>query len=264
MRAVLLAAGMGTRLGNITKYIPKCIVPIHGIPLAFYWIEFLQKNGVSNILMNVNWLSSVVEKAINNSPFRGKISFFRETELWGTGGTLLKNTEFWNNEDLFVAHADNLSHFSFADFLKIHHARKLECQATMMVFESPDPGSCGIVELDKGGNVIGFHEKVAHPPGNLANAAVYIFSPKVLQELKNLDREKIDLSTEVIPRLIGKIQTFKNDSFHWDIGTPSNYLTASRLFKFPFPPTFCPCLEWWEDLIGKSEFQSIQHQLSLD
>ncbi|MGC8045248.1 sugar phosphate nucleotidyltransferase, partial [Salmonella enterica] len=74
---------------------------------------------------------------------------------------------------------------------------------TMMLFETPDPRSCGIVELDANGVVQAFHEKVPEPPGRLANAAVYLLEPEVLDFLDSLGRPEIDFSTEVIPHYLG-------------------------------------------------------------
>lgn len=88
----------------------------------------------------------------------------------------------------------------------------------MMTFVSQTPSTCGIVELDEHGVVIGFHEKVKNPPGNLANGAVYLLEPEVLQWI--CDRPEItDFSTQVLPHFIGCIATWHNERTHIDIGS---------------------------------------------
>ena len=79
--------------------------------------------------------------------------------------------------------------------------------------------------------VLQFHEKVPNPPGDLANAAVYILEPSVVSFLASLDKPVIDFSTEVLPRYLGRIATFHNDCYHRDIGTVQSLLTAQ--FEFP-------------------------------
>jgi mannose-1-phosphate guanylyltransferase len=100
----------------------------------------------------------------------------------------------------------------------------------MMTFETDDPRNCGIVEEDTRGLVTAFHEKVTHPPGNRANAAVYIFQPAVIDFLATLGKETIDLSTEVIPRYLGRMCTFHNSDYHRDIGTSDSLARAEREF----------------------------------
>jgi mannose-1-phosphate guanylyltransferase len=74
------------------------------------------------------------------------------------------------------------------------------------------------------------HEKVADPPGVRANGAVYIFEPSVLDLVAALNRPVVDLSTEVLPRLLGRIATFHNDDYHRDIGTPESLALAEAGF----------------------------------
>jgi mannose-1-phosphate guanylyltransferase len=88
----------------------------------------------------------------------------------------------------------------------------------MMTFYSQTPSTCGIVEIDGDGVVIGFHEKVMNPPGNLANGAVYLLEPEVLQWI--YDRPEVtDFSTQVLPHFIGRIATWHNEGTHIDIGS---------------------------------------------
>ena len=102
----------------------------------------------------------------------------------------------------------------------------------MMTFDTDTPKNCGIVE-ERDGIVIAFHEKVAHPPGKKANAAVYICEPEILEYLATLHQSTIDLSTQVIPNFLGKIWTFHNDIYHRDIGTPESLALAQKEFVLP-------------------------------
>ena len=101
----------------------------------------------------------------------------------------------------------------------------------MMTFRTDSPQSCGIVEEDERGVVTAFHEKVANPPGDRANAAVYIFEPEIVGFLADLGKEVIDLSTEVIPHFVGRICTFHNSEYHRDIGTPESLRRAELEFR---------------------------------
>ena len=96
---------------------------------------------------------------------------------------------------------------------------------TMLTFRTDTPSSCGIVELNEHGVVIGFHEKVSNPPGNLANGAVYILSTDLIASLE----KETDFSTEVLTKLVGKIYTYNTNMPFVDIGTPEAYKKANSL-----------------------------------
>lgn len=226
MKALLLAAGLGTRLRPLTNSIPKCLVPIHGKPLLEYWLEMLNDAGVKPMLVNLHYFPDKVRNYIKSSRFKDIAFTVYEENLLGTAGTLFKNRVFFDNETLMLVHADNLSKFDVKAFTERHRDRPAGCEITMMTFNTPTPESCGIVELDERGVVKAFHEKVPNPPGNLANGAVYILEPSIFDFLEKLNKQIIDFSTEVLPHYMGKIYTFHNDVYHRDIGTIESYEAA--------------------------------------
>lgn len=226
MKALLLAAGLGTRLQPITNIVPKCLVPIHGKPLLQYWLESLVAAGISEILINTHYLPQLVENFIKNSEYKKYVTLVYEDKLLSTGGTLLKNKDFLNNDDILMAHADNLCLCDFKAFIQAYYTRPKNTEMTMMTFTTDIPETCGIVEIDKNNIVKRFHEKIQNPPSNLANAAVYILSNKILTFLTSLNKEIIDFSTEIIPNFIGRINTYHNNIYHRDIGNLQSYALA--------------------------------------
>ncbi len=231
MRALLLAAGLGTRLRPITDHVPKCLVPVHGKPLLQYWLDLLLPGGIERILLNTHYLPEKVRQFVAASPWRERISMVHEDVLLGTGGTVLKNHAFFDGTSFLVAHADNLTQFDLAAFIARHQARAAGVEITMMTFDTDAPRSCGIVEENTDGVVVAFHEKVENPPGNHANAAVYIFEAGVINFMATLGKEVIDLSTEVIPHYMGRICTFHNRGYHRDIGNPESLRLAEQEFR---------------------------------
>lgn len=183
MKALLLAAGMGSRLRPLTDTTPKCMVPIMGRPLFDYWLELLgPAEDCSEILINTHHLPEPVRRYVAQSPYRSKITLAHEDALLGTGGTLIRQLPRLLGDEALVAHADNLTLFPLTDFRQAFAHRPEGCVATMMTFETDSPRTCGIVALDAQGVVQAFHAKVDNPPGHLANAAVFLFGrcqPKV-------------------------------------------------------------------------------------
>ena len=223
MRAILLAAGFGTRLRPVTDHVPKALVPVDGRPLLEYWLEALFRSGCDRVLINTHYLADQVHATIAQSRFADRIDTVREEQLLGTAGTIRANAAFCQDEPCLIAHADNLCICDFEAFRNAHDNRPAGSVLTMMTFDAPDPSQCGIVELDDTGLLTAFHEKVPDPPGGRANAAVYIAEPKVIDAIAILQTRKPDISRDVIPRFLGQISTWHNDRYHMDIGTLQTY-----------------------------------------
>jgi mannose-1-phosphate guanylyltransferase len=224
MRAILLAAGFGKRLRPLTDKIPKCLVPINGEPLLGIWLVRLTEAGIGPFLINTHYLSEQVEEFVEESEFGDQIELFNEPALLGTAGTLSANIDFYKGEEGLLIHADNYCQADFNDFIEAHKKRPPGCVMTMMTFRTDTTSLCGIVELDEHDVVIGFHEKVINPPGNLANGAVYILGTEALEIIdKELNSAK-EFSTEVLSHFIGRIYTYEVTDVFLDIGTPNNYL----------------------------------------
>jgi mannose-1-phosphate guanylyltransferase len=229
-KALLLCAGLGTRLRPLTNDIPKCLVPVLGRPLLSYWLEMLVDAGVDQILVNTHHFSDRVVEFVRNSKWSQYVTIVYEPELLGTGGTAVANRNFFGDEPFILAHADNLTRFSVQDFANRHLSRPDGCEMTMMLFRTDAPQTCGIVEMDSQGVVKKFHEKVENPPGDLANGAVYVFEPSVLRYMQSLGKPILDLSTEIVPNYLGKIATFENSIYHRDIGNPTSFRLAESEF----------------------------------
>ncbi len=198
---------------------PKCLVQINGRPLLEIWLDFLLSEGINTILVNTHYLPNQVSEYVRTSKFRDYVFLTHENELLGTAGTLFANIDFIGDGPVMVIHADNLSKVDLTAFIKAHINRPTFCEITMMLFKTDSPSSCGVVELNDQNIVTNFFEKVENPPSNLANAAIYIIESSLIKELMAIDPKITDISTEVLPRLLGKINTFMNDCYHRDIGT---------------------------------------------
>jgi mannose-1-phosphate guanylyltransferase len=236
MNVILLAAGRGTRLLPLTTVLPKCLMPVHGRPQLEYWLRALDATGDVDVIVNTHHLQNLVCEYLAHSPWNGRVRLVHETMLLGTGGTLLANP-FPSEGPVLLVHADNLCGADLRAFMAAHANRSPGTVMTMMTFRTDAPKTCGILDLDGHGVVRAFHEKVANPPGNLANAAVYIVEPEVVDFIAGLGRTVVDFSTEVIPHFLGRIQSWENDVYHRDIGNVGSFLAAQEEFPAPQPGT---------------------------
>lgn len=215
----MLAAGLGTRLRPYTESWPKCLMPINGYPLLEYWLSLLKRSGIEKVLVNLHHHKKHVLEFLRRPSFINWVQYVHEENLLGTAGTLRDNISFYKGDTILLIHADNLCCCDFQEFINFHfNMRPSRTLMTMMTFNSANPSECGIVELNEEGVVLDFHEKVENPPGNLANAAVYLIEPELTEwVIKNPDVS--DFSTEVLPNFYGKIATWHNKDVLRDIGT---------------------------------------------
>ena len=243
VKALLLAAGLGTRLSPLTDYWPKCLMPIGERPLLEYWLETLYSSDVDEVLINLHHHSKIVQDFLNRSRFKGWVSSVSEDTLLGTAGTLRANKEYFQDCTTLLVHADNWCQCDFANFLNYHRTHPPKrCPITMMTFESPTPETCGIVEIDDDGVVLAFHEKSNNPPGNQANGAVYLLEPEVIEWI--IDHPYIsDFSTEVIPHFMGRIGSWHNQVIHRDIGSLEMLILAQ---SDPKPDSCWPETDTWQ------------------
>jgi len=208
------------------------MVPIMGRPLLDYWLELLGPTDLcKEIVINTHHLPDLVNDYVLKSPFREKITLVHEDTLLGTGGTLVSQMSRLEDNDVLVAHADNLSLFRLIDFQVAFERRPLGCVGTMMTFHTDSPSSCGILEIDSTGVVQAFYEKLTDPPGTLANAAVFYFGREAFAIMKKVKFEGLfEISRDIIPSLLGRLNTWENLVYHRDIGNPEALRSAQSDF----------------------------------
>jgi NDP-sugar pyrophosphorylase family protein len=229
MKAFLLAAGIGSRLGDLTKTTPKCLLPIGGRPLLDYWFDSLERAGVDEALINLHYLPELVKSYLAGRPAGIRVRTFFEPELLGSAGTLRSAWDFVEHEDsFFIAYADN---FSQVDLTRLHrfHEQKGNPPLTLVAYPTDEPQRCGILELDPDGLVISFEEKPRYPRSPFANAGIHVASRDLYSVLPEI--LPADLGFHVLPKLVGRMYGYVTDEFIQDIGTPQTNGRVQELFS---------------------------------
>ncbi len=228
VKALILSAGLGTRLGHITKAKPKCLVEVNNVTMLDHWLYKLSNLGVEQFLINTHYYQELVEEFCEYHPLRDKIHLVEEKQLLGTGGTVKRNLDFFGSDDSFIVHADNYCRDNLIGMENVFQHRPGEVCLTMLTFKSENPSACGIVKTDEKNIIAEFHEKVFNPPGNTANGAIYLCDKRFFEVVSEVEANIFDLTREVIPKLIGKVNCFKTEEFFVDIGTPQALVKANK------------------------------------
>jgi len=230
MKGLILAAGFGTRLGQLTQQTPKALIRVGDKPILDHNIRKLLEIGITEILINTHYLAEQVEEFLVAQDYPAILTTVFEPELLGTAGTTRANLDFFGISDFLVMHGDNYFASGLSSLIDAHVNRSARTEMTMATFDTKRPELCGTVVTDFAGVVIDFFEKSEISTSLEANAAIYIFSQSVKREFLNLPIDKNDISQDLIPRMIGKIQSHKLKGDFIDIGTPEGLKTATKSY----------------------------------
>jgi mannose-1-phosphate guanylyltransferase len=228
VKAFLLAAGNGTRLRPITDTLPKCLVPIQGIPMLAIWLQHCRKLGIEEVLINLHAHAQMVRDFLRENGSGVRVRVAEEERLLGSAGTLRANRQWVESDDLFwVFYADVLNAADLEGMLKLHRQRRPA--ATLGVYEVPDPRRCGIVTSNAEGVIEQFVEKPDNPTGNQAFSGLMIGSREMLDAIPA--ETPTDIGFDVLPRLIGRMLAFPIRDYLIDIGTMENYQKAQATWS---------------------------------
>src|SRR6266567_7454032 len=182
MKAMILAAGVGSRLDPLTRNLPKPLVPIVNRPVMEHIIELLRKHGCTEIVVNVHYLGDQIESYFGDGSRLGvKIHWSREDQLWGDAGSVKRMEQILRDDTFIVVGGDDLADIDLTRLVKTHKEKK--ALATIALSLVDDPSEYGIVLTNEDDRITRFLEK---PKGevifsNQANTGVYVFEPDIFE-----------------------------------------------------------------------------------
>lgn len=234
MKAMILAAGLGTRLRPLTDDRPKALVAIAGQTLLEITLRRLREFGIREVIVNVHHFADmVVDYLRKNNNFGMRIEVSREDELLDTGGGLKKAAWFFgedgNNEPFLVHNVDVLSAIEFHRMLQFH--REHNALATLAVQKRETSRyllfdqNGSLRDRGKGGEV----ENSVIAAQAFAFCGVHVISPRLLSTMVEQGAFSIIDAYIRLAAQGEKIIAFRADDFYWrDLGKPENLKQAER------------------------------------
>jgi mannose-1-phosphate guanylyltransferase len=231
-KAMIMAAGVGSRLDPLTQDVPKPLIPIANRPMMDILFERLLEIGITDVIANTHYKSEqIIERYKNNN--NGIIfNYINEEELSGTAGGVKKCQFFFNEgEDFLVLSADGLSNADLKAGVESH--KKSGAIATMGIkkIALEEIPNFGVVVTDDEGFVTGFQEKPAikDAKSDCINTGIYIFNYKLFDYIPA--DTFYDFAKNVFPDLLSKeikINSFQVDEYWSDIGTIAQYMQSTK------------------------------------
>lgn len=230
MKALILAAGAGTRLRPLTDSCPKPMLPIAGKPLLERTLSWLRRYGVREAALNLYHLPQVVRDGLGDGQrFGMRLVYHQETELSGTSGAVHGFPGFFD-QPFLVVYGDLLIDLDLDHLIGFHHERR--AIMTLALKRTDTPQSQGMIEVDEQGRVLQFVEKPARwQGGDTANAGVYVCQPEVMGYIPP---GFSDFGHDIIPALLRDQQPVYGvplRGYLLDIGTPEAYAQAQEMLN---------------------------------
>ncbi|MCY3781977.1 MAG: glucose-1-phosphate thymidylyltransferase [Chloroflexi bacterium] len=254
MKALILAAGQGTRLRPVTLTMPKSLVPVANRWLINYALDALKKAGLTDIGIVVNSLESpIVTNLKDGSALGVKIEYIVQDEQLGLAHATSLCRDFVGGEPFTVFLGDNIFQDKMTGLLTAFASSDEE--AAVVLGSVSDPTRFGIAEIDNG-RILRVVEKPKDPPSNLAIAGVYLFRASIfdaIQRIKPSGRNELEI-TDAIQVLIDDglpVASYRLSGWWIDAGKPDAIIMANQLVLEALPYT--PAPEQSEQIEGESE-----------
>ena len=195
MRAMVLAAGLGTRLRPLTYEITKPMVPVLDRPVMAHILDLLDRHRFEETIANLHYFPDSIREH-----FGERVTYRFEPELLGTAGGVRACAEFFGEDPFLVISGDALTDIDLTALAARH--REAGGIATLAVKKVPDTREFGVVLHDRDGRITGFQEKPRPDEAlsDLGNCGIYVFSPEIFDYFP--ERPFVDWAQDVFPTLL--------------------------------------------------------------
>ncbi|MCP9452053.1 MAG: NDP-sugar synthase [Nitrospira sp.] len=183
MKAMILAAGFGTRLRPLTEQMPKPLLPIGGVPLIVWNLLLLRRHGFRDVVINLHYLGSMIEQALGDgSRFGLRITYSKERTILGTGGGIKHAEPYFDGEPVLVLNGDTLVELDLDALIAFHWTHR--AAATLVLREDNDAAQWGLVEVGLGHRIVRIRGKGLENVGPTVPrmfAGIHILDLRLLQ-----------------------------------------------------------------------------------
>lgn len=218
VEAIVLAGGLGTRLREVVKEVPKPMAPVNDKPFLQYILDYLNAHNVKRVVLAVGYKWEVIKEYFGTEYKGITLEYSVEEEQLGTGGAIKQALTKCIGSDVFVINGDTYFDVNLQDMLE--HHKKVKAELTI--------GTKKMYEFDRYGTVqccnnriIKFVEKKFNQEGNI-NGGIYLCKRALLDDI---EEKKFSFEKDIMEKLVGEkyFSAFESTAYFIDIGIPSDY-----------------------------------------
>lgn len=225
MKAMVLAAGVGSRLEPLTTQVPKPLVPVANIPVMHHMLELLASHGFTDVCANLHYLPEQITRYFGDgSQFGINLYFKYEEKLSGDAGGVRSCREFLQDETFLVIMGDLLTDADLTAIIRQHKHRK--ALASIAIRTMDDVSHFGVLVTDQNGFVTGFQEKPKREEAlsNYISTGIYVLEPEIFDHIPELG--EFGFGRQLFPSLVQKrlpVLGVEIEGYWSDVGTLRQY-----------------------------------------
>jgi len=228
--AIILAGGLGTRLREVIKDLPKVLAPVNSRPFLDILLDRLHQSGcIHKVIIAVGYMAEkIIELYQEEAKYNFEILFSIEKNLLGTGGAIKRALLGTETENVLVLNGDSYVEVDISQLIKFHLSKN--ASIAIVLRGVSDVQSYGRAEIDDQFRLISFEEKNGSGYAGLINAGAYLMKRNLFDSVAK-DQE-ISFEREILPDLTkGNAYAYIISGRFVDIGIPETYLLADKFFK---------------------------------
>jgi glucose-1-phosphate cytidylyltransferase len=195
MKVIILAGGLGTRISEYTKFIPKPMIKIKKIPILVHIMKHYSKFGFNEFYVAVGYKGNVIKNYFKYKKFNWKVKIIDTGKNTMTGGRLKKMKKYIKEENFFLTYGDGLSDVNIKNLLKFHIKHKKLVSVTAV----RPPARFGALKLK--GNLVSYFKEKSRMDEGWINGGFFVISKKFMKFIKNdktyLEREPLEKATKL-------------------------------------------------------------------
>jgi D-glycero-alpha-D-manno-heptose 1-phosphate guanylyltransferase len=230
---IVLAGGLGTRLRSVVSDLPKPMAPVCGKPFLHYIFQYLQKQGITEVILSVGYKSEVIKEFFGEKYAGINIRYAVEEEPLGTGGGIAQAMAMIDS-DAFVLNGDTFFDVDLADLYSFYKKNNADIALALRRMYHFD--RYGTVEVGNQARVLQFHEKQYRKEG-LINGGVYVLNKDLFKKAAEIEEQalpqKFSFEKDILEKHLIALRYHGKEfkGYFIDIGIPEDYNKAQEDFK---------------------------------
>tara|TARA_B100000029_G_C17428653_1_gene907042 strand:- start:93 stop:785 length:693 start_codon:yes stop_codon:yes gene_type:complete len=224
MKVIILAGGLGTRLSEYTRTIPKPMIKIRGKPLLFYIMKHYAKHGYKDFYIALGYKGEVIKKYFNKKFFDWNINLIDTGKNSMTGGRLLKIKKYIKKQTCMVTYGDGISNVNLKKLLKFHRKNK----KTVTLTAVRPPARFGALQLK--GNLVSYFKEKSKLDENWINGGFFVIEPEFFNSIKShktiLERRPLENAAKM-----KQLAAFKHEGFWQCMDTKKDKDLLSKILN---------------------------------
>lgn len=234
--AIILAGGLGTRLRDVVKNLPKPMAPVNGKPFLHYLFAYLQRQGISKVILSVGYRADVIRSYFGDSYNGISILYMEEAEPLGTGGGIYQAISLTDGP-AYVLNGDTFFEIDLQLLFQFYESSGADIALSLKRLQNFD--RYGTLQLNTAGRIVSFAEK-KNVSNGLINGGVYVMSKNSFEKIEAICKkplpQKFSFEKDILEKYVGFLnltgRVFEN--YFIDIGIPEDYKKVQTDFAIMF------------------------------